>query len=124
MNKLSIKVKISDREYPMKVDSADEENIRRAGKIINERLRSYREKFGIDDKQDLLAMVAFDSTVEKLKVEGKSHQVDDTIEHKLAKLNPFGIAASTMNTAVAPEPETKSQPRGSNLGEGSVKVAL
>jgi cell division protein ZapA len=87
MNKLSIKVKISDREYPMKVDPTDEENIRRAGKIINERLRSYREKFGIDDKQDLLAMVAFDSTVEKLKVEGKSHQVDDTVEHKLAKLN-------------------------------------
>ena len=71
----------------MKVDPTDEENIRRAGKIINERLRSYREKFGIDDKQDLLAMVAFDSTVEKLKVEGKSHQVDDTVEHKLAKLN-------------------------------------
>jgi len=87
MDKLSIKIKISDREYPMKVDSADEENIRRAGKIINERLRSYKAKFGIDDKQDLLAMVAFDSTVEKLKAEGKSHQVDDTIEHKLAKLN-------------------------------------
>ena len=87
MTKLSIKVKISDREYPMKVDPTDEENIRKAGKIINERLRSYREKFGIDNKQDLLAMVAFDSTVEKLKVEGKSHQVDDTVEHKLAKLN-------------------------------------
>lgn len=71
----------------MKVDPLDEENIRKAGKIINERLRSYREKFGIDDKQDLLAMVAFDSTVERLKLEGKSHQVDDTIEHKLAKLN-------------------------------------
>ncbi len=87
MDKLSIKVKISDREYPMKVDPVDEENIRRAGKIINESLRSYREKFGIDDKQDLLAMVAFDSTVEKLKLEGKSHHVDDTVEHKLAKLN-------------------------------------
>lgn len=87
MDKLSIKVKISDREYPMKVDPVDEENIRRAGKIINESLKSYREKFGIDDKQDLLAMVAFDSTVEKLKLEGKSHQVDDTVEHKLAKLN-------------------------------------
>jgi len=87
MNKLSIKVKIADREYPMKVDSKDEENIRKAGKIINERLRSYRERFGIDDKQDLLAMVAFDSTVERLKVEGETHQMDDTIEHKIEKLN-------------------------------------
>ena len=87
MDKLSIKIKIYDREYPMKVDPADEENIRRAGKLINDRLRSYREKFGLDDKQDLLAMVAFDSTVERLKVEGKSHQVDDSVEHRLAKLN-------------------------------------
>jgi cell division protein ZapA len=87
MEKLSIKIKISDREYPMKVDSEDEENIRKAGKIINERLKAYREKFGIDDKQDLLAMVAFDSTVERLKTEGKSHQFDDSIEQKLASLN-------------------------------------
>jgi len=87
MDKLSIKIKIYDREYPMKVDPVDEENIRRAGKIINDRLKSYREKFGIDDKQDLLAMVAFDSTVEKLKEEGKSHSVDDTIENRLANLN-------------------------------------
>ena len=87
MEKLSIKVKIADREYPMKVDAKDEENIRRAGKLINERLRSYRERFGIDDKQDLLAMVAFDSTVEKLKVEGETHQLDDNIEHKIEKLN-------------------------------------
>lgn len=71
----------------MKVDAKDEENIRKAGKIINERLRSYRERFGIDDKQDLLAMVAFDSTVEKLKVEGETHQMDDTIEHRIEKLN-------------------------------------
>jgi len=87
MEKLSIKVKIADREYPMKVDAKDEENIRKAGKLINERLRSYRERFGIDDKQDLLAMVAFDSTVERLKVEGETHHMDDTIEHKIEKLN-------------------------------------
>ena len=87
MEKLSIKVKIADREYPMKVDAKDEENIRKAGKLINERLRSYRERFGIDDKQDLLAMVAFDSTVERLKVEGETHQMDDSIEHKIEKLN-------------------------------------
>ena len=87
MEKLSIRIKISDREYPMKVDPEDEENIRKAGKIINERLKAYREKFGIDDKQDLLAMVAFDSTVERLKTEGKTHQLDDSIEQKLVSLN-------------------------------------
>jgi cell division protein ZapA len=32
MNELSIKIKIADREYPMKVDADDEEQIRLAGK--------------------------------------------------------------------------------------------
>ena len=87
MDLLSVKIRIADREYPMKVKPEDEARVRQAGRVINERIKSYREQFGIDDKQDLLAMVAFDSTVEKLKLEGKSHQVDDTVEHKLAKLN-------------------------------------
>ena len=37
MDKLSIKIKISDREYPMKVDPADEEMIRKATSAISQR---------------------------------------------------------------------------------------
>ena len=39
MKELSIKIKIADREYPMKVDAADEEKIRLAGKKINEKIK-------------------------------------------------------------------------------------
>ena len=66
MNELSIKIKIGDREYPMKVDANQEEILRKAGKLINERIKSYKDQLGIDDKQDLLAMVAFDSIVEQI----------------------------------------------------------
>ena len=66
MAELSIRLKIGDREYPMKVSAEDEEKIRKAGKIINERIRTYRNRFGINDKQDLLAMVAFDCVVEQM----------------------------------------------------------
>jgi cell division protein ZapA len=59
MEELSIKIKIADREYPMKVKGVDEERVRTASRLINEKLKSYKEQFGIDDKQDLLAMVAF-----------------------------------------------------------------
>ncbi|TRX49220.1 cell division protein ZapA [Fulvivirga sp. M361] len=86
MDILSIKIKIADREYPMKVKPEDEERVRKAGKKINERLRSYREQFGINDNQDLLAMVAFDSLVDKLEMEDKQLSADDSatierIEH-------------------------------------------
>lgn len=87
MEDLSIKIKIADREYPMKVKLQDEERIRTAGKLINEKLKSYREQFGIEDKQDLLAMVAFDSLVDKMAVEDTNQVIDETVFEKVNQLN-------------------------------------
>jgi cell division protein ZapA len=87
MEELSIKIKIADREYPMKVKRADEERIRTAGKLINEKLRSYREQFGIEDKQDLLAMVAFDCLIDKMAVEETHQSIDQTVFEKVNQLN-------------------------------------
>ena len=86
-DKLSIKIKIGDREYPMKVDAGDEEYIRKAGRIVNERIKSYRDQFGIDDKLDLLAMVAFDSMVDKLSVESEQKIIDESSLEKIQYLN-------------------------------------
>jgi len=71
----------------MKVKPEDEENVRKAGKIINERIKSYREQFGIDDKQDLLAMVAFDSLVDKLQADGKNASISEDVFYKVNELN-------------------------------------
>ena len=87
MDELSIKIKIADREYPMKVKPEDEERVRKAGKNINERIRSYRERFGIDDKQDLLAMVAFDCLVDKMETEENKGELDDSVLEKINQLN-------------------------------------
>jgi cell division protein ZapA len=67
METLAIRVKIGDREYPMRVKPEDEGKIRHAGKLINEKLRKYKAEFGLDDTTDLLAMVAFDCMVESLE---------------------------------------------------------
>jgi hypothetical protein len=37
MDELSVKIKIADREYPMKVKRMEEEKVRAAGKLINEK---------------------------------------------------------------------------------------
>jgi cell division protein ZapA len=87
MDELSIKIKIADREYPMKVKLSDEERVRAAGKLINERIKSYRDKFGLDDKQDLLAMVAFDCVVDKMAEEENLQVIDKTIVEKVSQLN-------------------------------------
>ena len=87
MGELSIKIRIADREYPMKVNAEDEERIRKAGKKINEQIKLYKDRFGIEDKQDLLAMVAFDSLVEKMQSDEELDVIDESISEKVQELN-------------------------------------
>lgn len=87
MAELSIKIKIGNRDYPMRVKAEDEERIRKAGKLLNEKIKHYQNQFGIDDSQDLLSMVAFDFVVEKLKREDSSEVADDFALRELTKLN-------------------------------------
>lgn len=84
MSEISIKLKIADREYPMRVAVEDEERIRRAGREINEKLRSYQERFRLDDRQDLLAMVAFDAWMERLRQETHRSETETLIGDKLS----------------------------------------
>lgn len=84
MGELSIKIRIGDREYPMRIDSAEEEKIRIAGKLVNEKLRQFKEQFGIDDKRDLLAMTTFDSIVNMLK---GNEQIDTQQKNILDRLS-------------------------------------
>lgn len=87
MEDLSIKIKIADREYPMKVKREDEERVRMAGRLINEKIKSYGEQFGINDKQDLLAMVAFDCLIEKITSDETNHVIDKAVFEKVSQLN-------------------------------------
>ncbi|WP_162428731.1 cell division protein ZapA [Pontibacter pudoricolor] len=73
MSELSIKIRIAEREYPMRVKEEEEERLRIVGKLLNERLKFFKDQFGIQDKQDLLAMVAFETMVEKLKLEDEKN---------------------------------------------------
>ncbi len=87
METLSIRIKIGDREYPMKVKAEDEAKIRRVGKLINDKIRRYREEFGLDDRQDLLAMVAFDSMVEAMEMNEVSSEDSEQIASTLSRVN-------------------------------------
>jgi len=71
----------------MTVKAEEEERIRKAGKLINERLKSYRERFGIDDKQDLLSMVAFDALIDRLSVEDNISSNDESALNKIQSIN-------------------------------------
>ena len=55
----SIKVSIAERFYPLRIDKEDdEERIRKAAKLINDKLFHYKKQFNDKDVQDFLAMAA------------------------------------------------------------------
>lgn len=58
MEKFSIRVNIAERYYPLKIEREDEEKVRRAVKLINEKMLSYKQRHGDKDVQDWLAMVS------------------------------------------------------------------
>jgi cell division protein ZapA len=68
-NKLSIKLQIAERTYPLSVERTDEEKYRRAAKSINEMLSTYKKRFPTQDIQDLLGMVSLHLATKNLERE-------------------------------------------------------
>ncbi|MFO7823168.1 MAG: cell division protein ZapA [Cyclobacterium sp.] len=87
MDTLSIRIKIGDREYPMKVKADEEARIRRVGKLINDKIKKYREEFGLEDRQDLLAMVAFDCMVESMELNEDHTEGSEQVKNVILQVN-------------------------------------
>lgn len=87
MSDLAIKIRIAEREYPMRVAPPDEERLRMAGKLLNEKLKEFRDQYGIQDKQDLLAMIALTTMVDRLKVGKEKDGTDAALTERLTRLD-------------------------------------
>ena len=86
MDKLSIKLHIANRIYPMKIERKSEEFIRNSVKRIEERLKFYEENYEIKDKQDLLAMCLIEYASKFESVNNKKVVDDDGLSEKLAEI--------------------------------------
>ena len=86
MNKLSIKLHIANRIYPMRIDRESEESIRIAVKNIEERLKFYEENYEIKDKQDLLAMCLIEYASRLESLNNKKTVEDDGLTDKLISI--------------------------------------
>ncbi len=70
-DKLTIKVNVADRYYPLRIVRTDEEKIRQAAKRINEKILLYKQKYSDKDIQDFLAMAALQYVVKVIDGEGQ-----------------------------------------------------
>ena len=66
-DKLSIRVNVADRYYPLKIDRKDEEKIRKAAKMINEKVLQYKQRYTDQDIQDFLAMAALQYVIKVIE---------------------------------------------------------
>ena len=74
---LLINVNIADKPYPLKIErEEDEERIRKAAKLINDRVFQYKQRFSDKDMQDILAMASLQFVVKLLGLEAKIHAVE------------------------------------------------
>ncbi len=85
--KLKIRVTIGDRIYPLTINVAEEEGVRKAVKRIDELSKKFESSYAVQDKQDVLAMCAlqFSSQVEVKKLSDSLGKKN--VEEKLKEIN-------------------------------------
>ena len=71
-DKLSIRVNVADRYYPLRIDRKDEERIRKAARLINDKLMQFKQRYTDKDVQDFLAMVALQYVIKLLEQENRN----------------------------------------------------
>jgi cell division protein ZapA len=75
-NKLSINIKIDGRVFPLIIDEPDEERYRLAAKMVNKTIGEYRQLFGNQESQNILAMTAFQIALSNLELQIQNDNLD------------------------------------------------
>jgi cell division protein ZapA (FtsZ GTPase activity inhibitor) len=88
-DKLSIRVNVADRYYPLKVERENEEKIRRAARLINEKVLQYKQRYTDKDVQDFLAMAALQFVIKLSEEEEElsNSYLPDTLKELINKID-------------------------------------
>jgi cell division protein ZapA (FtsZ GTPase activity inhibitor) len=84
-DQLSIKVQIAERFYPLKIKRRDEEKIRKAARLINDKILQYKQRYTDKDTQDFIAMAALQFVINLLDCEQQQNVV--SLEEELVGLS-------------------------------------
>jgi len=94
--KFSIKVNVAERYYPLRIDRNEEERIRKAARMINDKVLQYKQRYRDKDIQDFLAMAALQFVKKALEFEDNNDMeilnetlsvLDNKLENILAEQN-------------------------------------
>ena len=88
-DKLSIRVNVADRYNPLKVEPENEEKIRKAARMINEKVLQYKQHYSDKDVQDYLAMAALQYVIKLTEEEEKknNNHLPEAIKELITKID-------------------------------------
>ena len=97
-DEISIKITIGNREYPLRISRASEESVRKAERMVQERIKEFEIQYPASDKYDHLAMSVMqfagelvnlsESAVSESKVIGdRISALDQSLSEHLATVN-------------------------------------
>jgi len=85
---ININVIVADRPYRLKVKPSEEDKVRKAAKMIKDKMRELQKQYDVKDKQDFLAMSALMFAVETLNTKKSTPTNNaDLIGNKLNELD-------------------------------------
>ena len=67
-DKIKINLQIADSNYPLTINREEEEMVREAAKQVNIRLNAYREYYKNLEPEKIIAMVAYQFSLERLQL--------------------------------------------------------
>lgn len=86
MSKLSIKVVVAGRSYPLTVHENEQEKVQRAADEINKAIKTLQDNYAVKDMQDLLAMTALQlatktaNKIEKVEIPADYSQIEQALK--------------------------------------------
>ena len=87
MDELSATVTILGRNYKLKINSREEQYLRKAANLIEQQARDYGKRYGHQDGQDLLAMVSLTQITNLIKMQDNQSFHNSGLESRLNDLN-------------------------------------
>ena len=82
---ISINITIGERQYPLKIRAAEEDLVRKAEHLINEKFNDFQLRFTGQEKIDYLAMSALMNLIDLLKKQTTEEEGSGLILQKLSE---------------------------------------
>jgi cell division protein ZapA len=97
MGKISLKVNVGGRTYPLTVNEEEQQRVLKAAEDINKAIKMLQENYAVKDMQDLLAMSALQLSTKSTNQASSSAPVAPDFSDVEAKLNDLSKELDTLS---------------------------